>query len=175
MNRPTVLDFSTRTVSSNFGVDPSSTVGARLSPRNRREVLVGGVVGAVAATTAPAHAGTPPTSHQVRQGRIQADGVSVFFREAGAADAPVILLLHGFANSSFYFRHLMPKLADRFRLIAPDMPSFGFTEIRSDRNYRFDFDSLSGTIAAFVEAMRLTQYVVYVFDYGAPVGFELAR
>jgi pimeloyl-ACP methyl ester carboxylesterase len=174
MNTPTVLNFSNRIASSNFGVDASPAVGARLSARSRREVLVGGVVGAVAATTAPAQAGTSSTSHQVRHGRVQADGVRVFFREAGAADAPVILLLHGFANSSFYFRHLMPKLADRFRLIAPDMPSFGFTEIPSERNYQFDFASLSRTIAAFVEAMHLTRYVVYVFDYGAPVGFELA-
>lgn len=143
-------------------------------PQTRRDVLVGGAIGAVAATAASAHAGTLPMSHQVRHGRVEADGVGVFFREAGPADAPVILLLHGFANSSFYFRHLMPRLADRFRLIAPDIPSFGFTEIASERNYRFDFASLSRTIVAFVDAMRLKRYVVYVFDYGAPVGFDLA-
>jgi pimeloyl-ACP methyl ester carboxylesterase len=174
MNTPIPLNFSTRAVLSNFGFDASAAAGARLSAQTRREVLVGGVVGAVTATTASSQAATPPTSHQVRHGRVQADGVQVFFREAGAAEAPVILLLHGFANSSFYFRHLMPRLADRFRLIAPDMPSFGFTEIPSERIYRFDFASLSRTIAAFVDAMRLKRYVIYVFDYGAPVGFELA-
>jgi pimeloyl-ACP methyl ester carboxylesterase len=136
-----------------------------------RDVLTSRPVGAVAAS---AQAGTPPMSHQVRHGSVQADGVRIFFREAGAADAPTILLLHGFANSSFYFRHLMPKLADRFRLVAPDMPSFGFTEIPSERNYQFNFVSLSRTVAAFVDAMRLKQYVIYVFDYGAPVGFDLA-
>ncbi|WP_349516927.1 alpha/beta hydrolase [Bradyrhizobium sp. Rc3b] len=105
---------------------------------------------------------------------MRADGVDVFYREAGPADAPTLLLLHGFANSSFYFRHLMPRLADRFRLIAPDLPSFGFTQIPAERNYRFDFASLSRTATAFVDALELKRYVLYVFDYGAPVGWDLA-
>jgi pimeloyl-ACP methyl ester carboxylesterase len=86
----------------------------------------------------------------------------------------VLLLLHGFANSSFYFRHLMPKLADRFRMIAPDLPSFGFTEIPAERNYLYDFASLARTMTAFVDALNLKRYIMYVFDYGAPVGWELA-
>ena len=105
---------------------------------------------------------------------IRADGVNVFYREAGRPDAPAILLLHGFANSSFYFRHLMPKLADRFRLVAPDLPSFGFTEVPEDRAYVYDFASLSRTIEAFVGALGLDRYILYTFDYGAPVGWDLA-
>ena len=110
----------------------------------------------------------------MRQRRIRADGVDVFYREAGAPDAPVLLLLHGFANSSFYFRHLMPRLADQFRLIAPDLPSFGFTEVPAERGYRYDFASLSRTIVSFVDALGLNRYVLYLFDYGAPVGLDLA-
>jgi pimeloyl-ACP methyl ester carboxylesterase len=110
----------------------------------------------------------------VRHKRVKADGVDIFYREAGREDAPVLLLLHGFANSSFYFRHLMPLLADRFRLIAPDIPSFGFTEVPAERNYQFTFASLSKTITAFVDALGLKHYILYVFDYGAPAGWDLA-
>ncbi len=144
----------------------------------RRAVLRGGVIGAgLTAASSPAAAAGALADHAgpvIRHGRIRADGVDVFFREAGQADAPVLLLLHGFANSSFYFRHLLPRLAHRFRLIAPDLPSFGFTDVPDGRNYSYDFASLSHTIAAFVEAMGLERYLLYVFDYGAPVGWDLA-
>ena len=116
----------------------------------------------------------PAGNSAIRHKRVQADGVDIFYREAGREDAPVLLLLHGFANSSFYFRHLMPMLADRFRLIAPDIPSFGFTEVPAERNYQFTFASLSKTIKAFVDALGLKRYILYTFDYGAPVGWELA-
>jgi pimeloyl-ACP methyl ester carboxylesterase len=106
--------------------------------------------------------------------RVEADGVSVFYREAGAADAPVILLLHGFPTSSFQYRELIPRLADRYRVIAPDLPGFGFTEVPAERNYTYTFDSLAKTIEAFTDALHLTRYALYVFDYGAPTGFRLA-
>jgi pimeloyl-ACP methyl ester carboxylesterase len=147
---------------------------ARPVAQTRRSVIVGGALGAVAAATGPSWAASPPIPSEVRHRRVQADGVDIFYREAGPADAPVLLLLHGFANSSFYFRHLMPKLADRFRLIAPDFPSFGFTEVPAERNYRFDFSTVSRTMVAFVDAMGLKRYTLYVFDYGAPIGFDLA-
>jgi pimeloyl-ACP methyl ester carboxylesterase len=141
----------------------------------RRAVLVSGIVGAGLVATGSAGAEPQPSvPTDVRHKRIRADGVDVFYREAGSPDAPVLLLLHGFANSSFYFRHLMPKLADRFHLIAPDLPSFGFTEIPAERNYHYDFASLAQTIIAFVDALGLKSYVMYAFDYGAPVGWELA-
>jgi pimeloyl-ACP methyl ester carboxylesterase len=112
----------------------------------------------------------PLTSHH----RIEADGVDVFYREAGPADAPVILLLHGFPTSSFQYRELIPRLADRYRVIAPDLPGFGFTEVPAERDYKYTFDALAKTIFAFTQTLKLTRYAMYVFDYGAPTGFRLA-
>jgi pimeloyl-ACP methyl ester carboxylesterase len=106
--------------------------------------------------------------------RIKADGVTVFYREAGSPDAPVMLLLHGFPTSSFQYRELIPRLADRFRVIAPDLPGFGFTEVPPERHYRYSFDALAHTMLAFTDALHLTRYALYVFDYGAPTGFRLA-
>lgn len=106
--------------------------------------------------------------------RIEADGVDVFYREAGAPDAPVVLLLHGFPSSSHMYRNLIPRLADSYRVIAPDFPGFGFTRVPQARGYKYTFDTLAGTINAFVDALGLTRYAVYVFDYGAPVGLRLA-
>ena len=141
----------------------------------RRSILAGSVIaaglGPVSADTAEPR---PAKVAEVRHGTVRADGVDVFYRETGRPDAPVFLLLHGFANSSFYFRHLMPRLADRFRLIAPDLPSFGFTVVPDDRSYVYDFASLSRTIEAFVDVLGLRRYILYTFDYGAPVGWDLA-
>jgi len=106
--------------------------------------------------------------------RVTADGVNVFYREAGAADAPVVLLLHGFPTSSFQYRELIPRLADRYRVIAPDLPGFGFTEVPEQRHYQYSFDALAHTILAFTDALNLKRYALYVFDYGAPTGFRLA-
>jgi pimeloyl-ACP methyl ester carboxylesterase len=114
--------------------------------------------------------GWPKTSHH----RILADGVNIFYRESGPANGPVVLLLHGFPASSFQFRELMPRLADRYRVIAPDLPGFGFTEVLEARDYQYSFDSLARTIEAFTDALTLTRYALYVFDYGAPTGFRLA-
>ena len=112
----------------------------------------------------------PITSHH----RIEADGVEVFYREAGPADAPAVLLLHGFPTSSFQYRELIPLLADRFRVIAPDLPGFGFTVVPPERNYQYTFDALSRTLHAFTQALNLTRYAMYIFDYGAPTGLRLA-
>jgi pimeloyl-ACP methyl ester carboxylesterase len=106
--------------------------------------------------------------------RIEADGVTVFYREAGAPDAPVVLLLHGFPTSSFQYRELIPRLADRYRVIALDLPGFGFTEVPDQRNYKYSFDALANTILAFTDALHLNRYALYVFDYGAPTGFRVA-
>lgn len=106
--------------------------------------------------------------------RVEADGVNVFYREAGPENAPVVLLLHGFPTSSFQFRELIPRLADRYRVIAPDLPGFGFTEVPEERHYEYSFDALARTISAFTGALGLTRYALYVFDYGAPTGFRLA-
>jgi pyruvate/2-oxoglutarate dehydrogenase complex dihydrolipoamide dehydrogenase (E3) component/pimeloyl-ACP methyl ester carboxylesterase len=106
--------------------------------------------------------------------RVEADGVTVFYREAGPADAPVVLLLHGFPTSSFQYRELIPRLADRYRVIAPDLPGFGFTEVPEQRQYVYSFDALAQTIEKFTDALGLKRYALYVFDYGAPTGFRLA-
>src|ERR1700734_4165231 len=106
--------------------------------------------------------------------KIEADGVNVFYRAAGDPGAPVVLLLHGFPTSSFMFRELIPRLADRFRVIAPDLPGFGFTEVPEGRNYTYSFDALARTIEAFTEALGLNRYAIYVFDYRAPTGLRLA-
>lgn len=117
---------------------------------------------------------TRPRSPITKHGRIQADGVQVFYREAGPADAPVVLLLHGFPTSSFQYRDLLPQLADSYRVIAPDLPGFGFTEVPAERGYRYTFESLAKTMLAFVDALKLPRFAMYVFDYGAPTGFRLA-
>src|SRR5271156_6796716 len=106
--------------------------------------------------------------------KIAADGVQVFYREAGNPQAPVVLLLHGFPASSFMYRELIPRLADRYRVIAPDYPGFGFTEVPEQRRYKYSFDALAKTTMAFTDALQLKCYALYVFDYGAPVGFRLA-
>jgi pimeloyl-ACP methyl ester carboxylesterase len=106
--------------------------------------------------------------------RVQADGLTVFYREAGPANAPVLLLLHGFPTSSFQFRELIPRLAGPYRVIAPDLPGFGFTEVLQQRQYRYTFDALAQTMLAFTDALGLKRYALYVFDYGAPTGFRLA-
>jgi len=105
---------------------------------------------------------------------VVADGVQVFYRAAGPVDAPVILLLHGFPTSSHMFRELIPRLATHYRVIAPDLPGFGFTTILADRKYIYSFDSLATTMLAFVNSLGLERFAIYVFDYGAPVGFRLA-
>ncbi|CAB3747657.1 alpha/beta fold hydrolase [Paraburkholderia solisilvae] len=115
-----------------------------------------------------------PAIPRVLNKRVEADGVDVFYREAGPADAPVLLLLHGYPTSSLMFRELMPRLAARYRVIAPDLPGFGFTNVPAGRNYRYTFDSLAQTVRAFVDTLNLQRYALYVFDYGAPVGFRLA-
>ena len=114
----------------------------------------------------------PLTSHHL----VEADGIHVFYREAGPESAPVVLLLHGFPTSSFQYRELIPRLADRYRVIAPDLPGFGFTVVPPERGYTYTytFDALAKTIIAFTEALKLSRYALYVFDYGAPTGFRLA-
>jgi pimeloyl-ACP methyl ester carboxylesterase len=105
---------------------------------------------------------------------VEADGVRVFYRAAGDPSAPVVLLLHGFPASSFMFRELIPRLADEYRVIAPDLPGFGFTQVPSERNYEYSFDQLASTIDAFTRVVKINRYAIYVFDYGAPTGFRLA-
>lgn len=98
----------------------------------------------------------------------------VFYREAGDRSRPTLLLLHGFPSSSHMFRNLIPLLADRFHIVAPDLPGFGFTESPARPAFAYSFDNLAKVIEGFTDALGLRRYALYVFDYGAPVGFRLA-
>src|SRR5215467_8287399 len=102
------------------------------------------------------------------------NGGKIFYREAGSKTAPAILLLHGFPTSSHMFRNLIPALARTYRVIAPDLPGFGFSDAPDPKETRSTFERLAETIDAFTRAIGLDRYAIYVFDYGAPVGLRLA-
>lgn len=106
--------------------------------------------------------------------RQKVGDVEVFYREAGPKEGQVMLLLHGFPTSSHMFRNLIPQLAEHYRVIAPDLAGFGHTTTPSRSQFEFTFNSLFEVIEAFTEALSLQQYILYVFDYGAPVGYRLA-
>jgi pimeloyl-ACP methyl ester carboxylesterase len=106
--------------------------------------------------------------------KVDVDGLKVFYREAGDQGAPAILLLHGFPTAGHMFRDLIPQLADRFRLIAPDLPGFGQSDMPPRSAFAYTFDNLANVIDRFTEAIGLHRFAIYVFDYGAPVGFRLA-
>lgn len=105
---------------------------------------------------------------------VDVDGLSVFYREAGRPEAPVVLLLHGFPTSGHMFRGLIPALADRFWLIAPDLPGFGFSEAPDRTGFAYTFAHLAQVVDRFTEVLGLTRFAVFVFDYGAPIGFRIA-
>ncbi|MBW5892325.1 alpha/beta hydrolase [Pectobacterium polaris] len=115
---------------------------------------------------------TPET--QVRYRYELVGNVNIFYREAGKPSSPSILLLHGFAASSYMFRELIPVLAENYHVIAPDLPSFGFTESPGSDEYDYTFDNLTKTIDRFTEQLKLQRYAIMVHDYGAPVGWRLA-
>ncbi|MBN9488927.1 MAG: alpha/beta hydrolase [Alphaproteobacteria bacterium] len=102
------------------------------------------------------------------------DGHKIFYREAGDSAAPAVLLLHGFPTSSHMFRELIPLLSDRYHVIAPDLPGFGHSEAPARETFNYTFDNLATVIDGFVQTIGLSRYAIYVFDYGAPVGFRLA-
>ena len=102
------------------------------------------------------------------------DGSKIFYREAGPKDSPTILLLHGFPTSSHMFRNLIPALADRYRVVAPDLPGFGFSDAPDRKRFRYTFEALAKAMDSFTQTIGLEHYAIYVFDYGAPVGFRLA-
>ncbi len=106
--------------------------------------------------------------------KVDVDGIKVFYREAGPKDAPTILLLHGFPTAGHMFRDLIPQLADRFRLVAPDLPAFGQSDMPARGAFTYTFENIANVIDRFVEVIGLHRFAIYVFDYGAPVGFRLA-
>ena len=102
------------------------------------------------------------------------DDLRVFYRETGAADAPALLLLHGFPSASHMFRDLIPLLADRFHIVAPDLPGFGQSDMPARGKFAYTFDHLADVIGRFTEVIGLDRFAMYVFDYGAPTGFRIA-
>jgi pimeloyl-ACP methyl ester carboxylesterase len=102
------------------------------------------------------------------------DGVNIFYREAGPTDAPAVLLLHGFPTSSHMFRNLIPALADRYRVIAPDYPGYGQSDMPDRAKFAYTFDRFAELIDGLLDQLGVTRYAMYVMDYGAPVGWRLA-
>jgi pimeloyl-ACP methyl ester carboxylesterase len=102
------------------------------------------------------------------------DGNRIFYREAGSASAPAILLLHGFPTSSHMFRNLLPALADNYHVVAPDLPGFGFSDAPDRKGFHYTFENLAKVIDGFTQSIGLGRFAIYVFDYGAPVGLRLA-
>jgi pimeloyl-ACP methyl ester carboxylesterase len=110
----------------------------------------------------------------VRYHSVAVHGLNLFYRQAGNPNAPTLLLLHGFPASSHMFRDLLPLLADRYHLVAPDLPGFGFSEAPDRARFKYTFDGLTRVVDHFTEVVGLKRYAIYLFDYGAPVGFRLA-
>jgi pimeloyl-ACP methyl ester carboxylesterase len=129
------------------------------------------LLAALAVTLPPVAAAEPPKTHHKT---VKVGDLDVFYREAGPKDAPVVLLLHGFPTSSQMFRHLIPQLADKYRVIAPDYPGFGHSSMPARDKFAYTFDNLAGVVEKFTEKLELKKYALYVQDYGAPVGYRLA-
>jgi pimeloyl-ACP methyl ester carboxylesterase len=116
----------------------------------------------------------PDKLRKTRHRFVDVDRLKIFYREVGADTSPALLLLHGFPTSSHMFRDLIPALADDYHVVAPDLPGFGFSEAPERARFRYTFDHLADAIDRFTTIAGLTRHAVYVFDYGAPVGFRLA-
>jgi pimeloyl-ACP methyl ester carboxylesterase len=114
--------------------------------------------------------GLGPASHRT----VDVDGIEIFYREAGRPNAPVLLLPHGYPGSSFVYRHLLTALADRWRLIAPDLPGFGYSGTPSSDDFDYTFDAYADFLLDFTRAMRLDRYVIWLHDYGSQFGLRLA-
>lgn len=114
------------------------------------------------------------TAYPVHYKTVSVDGQDIFYREAGPQTAPVILLLHGFPTSSNMFRNLMPRLAGKFRVIAPDYPGYGQSSMPDHKTFDYSFENLANVVDGFAEKLVLAKYSMYVMDYGAPIGYRLA-
>src|SRR5918994_4001044 len=116
----------------------------------------------------------PSLAAETHHRTVSIEGVKVFYREAGPADAPAVVLLHGFPSSSNMFRNLIPALADRYRVIAPDHPGFGHSDMPERGQFRYSFAHFADITDTLLTRLGVSRYTLYVMDYGAPVGFRLA-
>jgi pimeloyl-ACP methyl ester carboxylesterase len=153
---------------------PRRIAGRRNPMFDRRTLFQAVSALPVTLATAPALCAPGVAGEQaVRYRTVKVDGLDVFYREAGPADAPAILLLHGYPTSSHMFRDLIPRLAQRWRVVAPDLPGFGFSAAPDRASFPYTFEKLAQVIDGFTQAVGLRRYAIYVFDYGAPVGWRL--
>ena len=114
------------------------------------------------------------TKNQIEYKTVNIKGLDIFYREAGPKDAPTILLLHGFPTSSHMFRNLIPKLSDRYHVIAPDYPGYGHSSMPLVNEFEYTFDNLAEVVEEFLDKIRVQKFSMYVMDYGAPIGFRIA-
>ncbi|MFZ4929455.1 alpha/beta fold hydrolase [Chryseobacterium sp. Mn2064] len=105
---------------------------------------------------------------------IKVNGLNVFYREAGPADTPTLLLLHGYPTSSHMFRNLIPLLSKKYHVIAPDLPGFGYSDAPDHQQFSYTFDHLTEVVQGFIDQLKVKRFAVYIFDYGAPIGLRLA-
>jgi pimeloyl-ACP methyl ester carboxylesterase len=133
-------------------------------------VLTLGLTGLAALQPRAAHAAADAVQYK----SVKVGDLDIFYREAGPRDAPTVLLLHGFPTSSFMFRNLIPRLADRYHVIAPDYPGYGQSSFPSRDQFKYTFENLSKVIAGFTDALGLKRYALYIQDYGSPIGLRLA-
>lgn len=123
---------------------------------------------------APAQAESTSSYKDVKYKTVKIDGLDIFYREAGNPGNPTILLLHGFPTSSHMFRDLIPKLSDRFYLIAPDYPGYGYSSMPGINEFDYSFDNIANIVDQFIDKIGLKSYSLYLMDYGAPIGFRIA-
>ncbi|HXJ13463.1 MAG TPA: alpha/beta hydrolase [Candidatus Limnocylindrales bacterium] len=139
-------------------------------------LLIGlsGIPSGVFAQTSAMKEAAPADTERVTYHWAQVDGLKIFYREAGPKNAPTLVLLHGYPSSSHMFRNLIPALSDKYHIIAPDYPGFGYSDSPSPEQYAYTFDHLADTVDHFLDQRGITKYSIYIQDYGAPVGFRLA-
>tara|TARA_R110002095_G_scaffold25573_4_gene26190 strand:+ start:1483 stop:2400 length:918 start_codon:yes stop_codon:yes gene_type:complete len=128
----------------------------------------------IAAALTSAARAEPANPRQVEYRTLKVNGLDIFYREAGPKEAPTVLLLHGFPTSSHMFRNLIPELSDKYHVIAPDFPGFGYSSAPPVTQFEYSFASLADVTEQFTEQLKLKKYSLYLMDYGAPVGFRLA-
>lgn len=155
-----------------------------MPPQTRidRRYLVVGLSGLAVATASPDASAKPQRDSRGTTGSYpvvyhrtkSVDGIKIFYREAGPKDAPVVLLLHGFPTSSHMFRNLIPALADRYHVIAPDYPGYGQSDMPPRTSFKYTFDRFGELVDGLLGQLGVTRYAMYVMDYGAPVGWRLA-